>query len=84
METGELNAIAKQLVELTEQVADAERAIEDAKRKRDSVMKDILGLQEKLLKRVGPNIRKRVFVVGSKVVTVEFEKGITVQEIDRD
>lgn len=84
METGELNAIAKQLVELTGQVADAERAIEDAKRKRESVMSSLPGLQEKLLNRVGPNIRKRVFVVGSKVVTVEFEKGVTVQDIDRD
>ncbi|MFO0806709.1 MAG: hypothetical protein U0791_26690 [Gemmataceae bacterium] len=81
---GELNAIAKQVAELSEQVDAAGRAIESAKNRRDSLMKELGDLNAKLLNRVGPNIRKRMFVVGSKVVTVEFEKGVTVQEIDRD
>ena len=81
---GELNAIAKQVAELSEQVDAAGRAIESAKTRKDSLTKELGDLNAKLLNRVGPNIRKRVFVVGSKVVTVEFEKGVTVQEIDRD
>ncbi len=69
---------------MSEQVDAAGRAIESAKTRKDSLTKELGDLNAKLLNRVGPNIRKRVFVVGSKVVTVEFEKGVTVQEIDRD
>lgn len=79
---GPLKTLAASLVELEAEIARADVELNAACLRKNQLAEKRNETHKKLLERVGANIRKRVYVVGNRVVTVEFERGVSVHEAE--